>query len=125
MITATVVATGMTQGAGIAIEECAAPRWASTPASPATVGTCNRNAHQSPTVTASTTNGITLNGYTVYALPDPDLAELWGGDPQCDLTHECVLYIGENQNSASAPHIYSQGFFVDPGAAPTAGQSGK
>ena len=35
--------------------------------------------------------------------------------PLCDLTHECVLYIGQNQNLASAPHVYSQGFFVDPG----------
>ena len=111
---AAVVAAGMTNGAGIAIEECAAPGGVD-PASPATVGTCDGNTHQSPTVTASTTKGITLNGYFVYALPDPNLAELSGGMPQCDLTHECVLYIGQDQNSASAPHIYSPGFFVDPG----------
>ena len=108
----------MTNRAGIAIEECAAPGGVD-PASPAAVGACDGNTHQSSTVTASTTKGITATGYSVYALPDPNLAELSGGNPQCDLTHLCVLYIGQNQNSASAPHIYSQPFYVDPVTAPT------
>lgn len=111
---AAVVAAGMTNGHSIAIEECAAPGGVD-PASPAAVGACDGNTHQSPTVTASTTNGITLTGYPVFALPDLNLAELSDGAPVCDLTHLCVLYIGQDQNSASAPHIYSQAFYVDPG----------
>ena len=38
-----------------------------------------------------------------------------GGSPVCDLTDECLLYIGQDQTSASAPHLWSQPFYVDPG----------
>ena len=50
-------------------------------------------------------------GYTVYALPDTDpatLAESPTGTPVCDLSDECVLYIGENQNDFGAPHVFSR-----------------
>ena len=30
--------------------------------------------------------------------------------PACDLSHECVLYVGENQNDFTAPHVFSQPF---------------
>ena len=58
--------------------------------------------------------GLSFTGYPIFALPDALLGE-FGGAPVCDLTDECVLYIGTDQELASAPHIYSAGFFVDPG----------
>jgi hypothetical protein len=77
------------------------------------VGNCDGNTHQAGTLLVTST-GISFKSYPIYALPDPNLAE-FGGTPVCDLNDECELYIGENQNLASAPHIYSNGFFVNPG----------
>jgi len=101
---------GMDVGSSIAIEECAAPGGVD-PSTP--VGNCDGNTHQAGTLLVTST-GINFTGYPVFALPDPNLAE-FGGTPACDLTDECVLYIGTNQNLASAPHIYSDGFFVTAG----------
>jgi hypothetical protein len=102
---------GMVAGNSLAIEECAAPGGVD-PSTP--VGNCDGNTHQAGTVLVNSTTGLDFTGYPVFALPDPNLSE-FGGTPACDLTDECVLYIGTNQNLASAPHIYSNGFFVTPG----------
>jgi hypothetical protein len=101
----------MTNGAGIAIEECAAPGGAD-PSTP--VGNCDGNTHQIGTVTV-TSSGVNASGYSIYALPDTNLLESPSGTPVCNLTSPCVLYIGQDQNLASSPHIYSSVFYVDPG----------
>ena len=111
---AAVVAAGMTNGHQIAIEECAVPTGGGDPGSPTTVGVCDGNTHQGPTVTVSTTSGINLTNYPIYALPDANFGES-GTSPVCDLTHQCLLYIGQDQTSSSAPHLWSQPFYVDPG----------
>jgi len=101
---------GITVGSSLAIEECGAPGGVD-PSTP--VANCDGNTHQAGTVLVKST-GLTFTGYPIFALPDANLGE-YGGSPVCDLNDECVLYIGENQNLASAPHIYSAGFFVNPG----------
>ncbi len=54
--------------------------------------------------------------YPVFALPDSiSLGETPGG-PQCSVTVACVLYIGDNQNDFTAPHVWSQPFYVQPNA---------
>ena len=111
---AAVTAAGFTAGHQIAIEECAVPSGGGDPGSPTTVGACDGNTHQGPTVTVSLTNGINLTNYPIYALPDANFGES-GGSPVCDLTHQCLLYIGQDQTSSSAPHLWSQAFYVDPG----------
>jgi hypothetical protein len=57
----------------------------------------------------TTTNSL----YTVYAIPDPALSEGTSG-PKCGSTSatECILYIGTNVGSFTAPHVWSQPFFV-------------
>ena len=56
---------------------------------------------------------FTYDNYQTLALPDPQSGP---SDIDCDLTDECVLYIGENYNDLSAPHFWSQGFYVAPNA---------
>ena len=109
---------GMAVGNSLAIEECAAPGGVD-PSTP--VGNCDGNTHQAGTVLVNSA-GLDFTGYPVFALPDQNLSE-FGGTPVCDLTDECVLYIGTNQNLASAPHIYSNGFFVGPGDGTDDGKS--
>ena len=72
---AAVAAAGMTNGHQIAIEECAVPPGGGDPGSPTTVGVCDGNTHQGPTVTVSTANGINLINYPIYALPDANFGE--------------------------------------------------
>ena len=116
-------AAGMTNAAGLQIRECAAPGGVD-PVSPAAVGACDGNTYQSGSPTVNLTSGTTYTGYTVYALPDfTILQENSPGAPTCDLTDECVLYIGQNPNLASAPHIYSNAFYVDPGDGSDSGAS--
>ena len=109
---AAVTAAGFTNGHQIAIEECAVPSGGGDPGSPTTVGVCDGNTHQGPTVTVSLTNGINLINYPILALPDANIGES-GTSPQCDSTHECLLYIGQDQTSSSAPHLWSQPFYVN------------
>ena len=112
----------LTPGAGINVVECAAPGGVA----PTNTAACDGNTIQGDTIFAGTdgsvsyTNVAPNHGYTVYALPDANLGEPPGGTPACDLSNECVLYIGQNQNDFTQPHFFSQPFFVTP----TAGDSG-
>jgi len=104
-------------GAGIFILECAAPGGA-IPTDPSQ---CDGKTVQGDTILAGTDGSIdytvsgTTSGFTIYALPDvTSLGESPGDQPQCDTSHECVLYVGENQNDFTQPHFFSQPFFVTP-----------
>jgi len=101
--------------AGINIEECAAPGGA-VPTDPST---CDGVTHQGDTVDAGTDGSVDYTNYTVYAIPDPSIGDT-GAAPVCNLSNECVLYIGEAQTDFTQPHFFSQPFYV----APTAGDSG-
>jgi hypothetical protein len=106
----------LTSGAGINIVECAAPGGVA-PTNPAA---CDGNTIQGDTIFASTNGSVSYtnvapnHGYTVYALPDASLGESSTGTPVCNLTNECVLFIGQNQNDFTQPHFFSQPFFVQP-----------
>ena len=57
----------------------------------------------------------TTSGYTVYAVPNyHSLGENKDGQPVCNTTHLCVLYIGQNQLDFTAPHFWSEAFKVSP-----------
>ena len=107
--------TVFTPGDGIHIEECAAP----SGEPPTTPSQCDSLTIQADTVFARSDGSIDYtdvgpdSGYTIYALPDPSIGDL-GDGPVCNLTNECVLYIGENQNDFGAPHFFSQPFYVNP-----------
>jgi len=54
-------------------------------------------------------------GYTVYALPDPNDLGVSNGTV-CDSQHQCVLGIFSNQNDYTKPHVFSAPFEVTPAA---------
>jgi hypothetical protein len=99
------------QNAGVNIVECSAPNGV-VPTLPIN---CDGNTLQNGAQVAAD-GSFTFNGYTVYALPD--LVSLGEGSsgPNCGNTAatECILYIGEDQNNFTAPHLWSQPFFVKP-----------
>jgi hypothetical protein len=94
----------------INIVECAAPNGV-IPSNPAS---CDGNTIQGPTVTANANGSFTLTGYTVYALPDSiSLGEGSTGVTCGDtLATECILFMGNNQNDFTKPHLWSQPFTI-------------
>jgi hypothetical protein len=82
---------------------------------------CDGNTIQGPTVLPNTDGSINLEEqgyglYQVFALPDSvDLGENSTNEVKCGNTSatECVLYIGDNQGDFTAPHVFSQPFYVE------------
>ena len=96
---------------GVNIVECAAP----SGVVPTLPSACDGNTLQNG-AQVNTDGSFTFNGFTVYALPDSvSLGEGASNPVDCGNTAatECVLYIGNNQNDFTAPHLWSQPFFVN------------
>jgi hypothetical protein len=120
----------LTPGAGIKIVECAAPGGLV----PSTPAACDGSTIQGNTVYVQPNGSVdykrtpTNTGYTVYSLPNfHSLGEPKDSRPICDTSHECVLYIGQNQLVFTAPHYWSEPFKVsatpnDTGANPGDGE---
>ena len=105
----------LTPLAGINIVECADPgASASPPVVPTNTAQCDGNTIQGSTVFVGSDGSVDYMAYTVYSLPNSALGESAGGQPACDLSDECVLYIGQDYNDFTQPHFWSQGFYVAP-----------
>jgi hypothetical protein len=104
------------QTSNVNILECAAPNGVL----PSLPNECDGNTIQGPTILPNADGSINLQTegdglYQVFALPDaPSLGESPSSAVTCGDTAatECVLYIGENQGDFTAPHIFSQPFFI-------------
>ena len=104
----------------LAVEECAAPNGV-IPTLPAA---CDGTTINGPTLKPNADGSVNFQAevgslYTVYALPDSiSLGESPTGSPVCGNTAatECILYIGDNQNDFTKPHLWSQPFFIDTNA---------
>ncbi len=95
----------------LVIEECADPGGVL----PTQSSACDANTVDGDTINPATDGSVTYSNYTVYALPDTtSLGESPSRTPACNLTNECVLYIGTNVQDFTQPHFWSQGFFVAP-----------
>jgi hypothetical protein len=98
------------------IVECAAP----SGVLPTLPNECDGNTIQGPTILPNADGSINLQTqgyglYQVFALPDSiSLGESPSSAVKCGDTAatECVLYIGENQGDFTAPHVFSQPFFI-------------
>ena len=100
------------QDAGVNLVECAAPDGVV----PTQTTACDGLTLQNGALVAAD-GSFSFTGYTVYALPDTlQLGESPSGSPVCGNTAatECILYIGENQNDFTQPHLWSAPFFVSP-----------
>jgi hypothetical protein len=111
----------LTPGASIKIVECAAP--GGTPPSTPT-NNCDGNTLNSGNATVSSDGSLNFSynasdasdfpGFQVFSLPNSAFFES-NTLPVCDLSHECDLYVGQNQGDFSAPHFFTEGFYVNPG----------
>jgi hypothetical protein len=103
-------------GAGVNILECSDP--GGLPANdPTNAGDCDGNTIQGNTVLAASDGSIDYDQYTVYALPDSfSLDEPPTNTPVCNTSNWCVLFIGEDVNDFTQPHVFSQPFLVKPNA---------
>jgi hypothetical protein len=98
------------------ILECSAPDGV-VPTNPAA---CDGDTIQGPTVLPNSDGSLNLSAegdglYTIYALPDSiSLGEDASNTVTCGDTEatECVLYIGDDQNDFTKPHVWSGPFFV-------------
>ena len=109
------------QSQNIVIVECAAPGGVL----PSLTSACDTNTVQGDTIQPNPDGSIDYLKYTVYALPDTfSLGESPSGTPVCNLTSQCVLFIGNNFNDFTAPHLWSQGFYVNPTAGDTGANPG-
>jgi phosphate transport system substrate-binding protein len=101
----------LSSGSGIYIEECSAPGGVT----PTSSSQCDVKTYQHNPLFAAPDGSVDYQGYPIYALPDSTtLDEPAGGSPACDLTDQCVLYVGENPTDFSLPHLWSQTFHVHP-----------
>ena len=96
--------------------ECAAPNGV-IPSSPSTA--CDLNTVNTNTVFANSDGSVNYyqdgnsSYYPVYSLPNAGLGEGSSG-PVCGSTSatECILYVGTDVSDSTAPHVWSQPFFV-------------
>ena len=96
---------------GVNIVECSAPNGVL----PALPSACDGNTQQT-LVGVNSDGSFTFSNYTIYALPDSySLGETASNPVTCGNTAatECVLYIGNNQEDFTAPHLWSQPFLVN------------
>ena len=85
---------------------------------PTDPGNCDGNTINGPTLKPNADGSInfqTKTGtlYQIFALPDVNLGET-GSGVTCDLSHQCVLYIGNTQGDFTQPHVWSQPFYITP-----------
>jgi hypothetical protein len=115
-------------GAGINVLECGLGTGGALPTSPSQ---CDGNTIQGSTITACNSScsagagSFDYTQYTIYALPDSiSLGETSDHTPVCNVSNPCVLYIGENQNDFTQPHVWSQTFVVKPTSGDTGANPG-
>lgn len=106
--------TALKQNVNVNILECSAPGGV-IPTDPSA---CDGNTIQGPTIKPLADGSLDLKTqtnsyYTVYSLPNNvSLGEVNG--PACNLSTQCVLYIGDDQTDFTQPHFWSQVFWVKP-----------
>jgi len=113
--------TALNASATVAVVECGAP--GGVP--PTQPSACDTSTIQGDTIIPAADGSFTYDNYQLFALPDAlSLGENATHTPVCDLTHECVLYIGNNFNDFTLPHFWSQGYFVSPNGNDSGGHPG-
>lgn len=86
---------------------------------PTSLSHCDENTIQGNSVIVKPDGSVHETGYTIYRLPTSTLGEGKTVTPICDATHECVLYVGQDQNDFTKPKAFSAPFFVTGGKVDT------
>ena len=56
--------------------------------------------------------------FTVHSLPNTLLGEPADQAPVCNVTHTCVLFVGEDQTHFNQPKVFSEPFTIVPSHTP-------
>jgi hypothetical protein len=76
---------------------------------------CDINTLQGDSVIVQPNGSFSESHYTVYTLPNRLLQETPALLPKCDATHQCVLYVGFDQNDFTKPKVFSHPFTITSG----------
>jgi len=95
----------------VLIIECADPG-GTTGSLPTKFAACDENTVQGDTVLVQPDGSFVEHAYTTYRLPSKVLGEGPSFEPVCDATHQCVLYVGLDQNDFTQPKVFSHPFVV-------------
>lgn len=79
---------------------------------PTSLANCDENTVEGNSILPAKDGSFTEAGYPVYRLPSLTLGEQPNDQPVCDATHECVFYVGEDQDNFRKPKIFSPPFTV-------------
>ena len=80
---------------------------------PTSEATCDGNTIQADTILVAKNGSFSEHGYEIFALPNiRTLDELPSGEPVCSQKRWCVLYIGEDESTFTAPKEFSPPFTV-------------
>jgi hypothetical protein len=112
-----------TPGSKVNILECADPQGTSANL-PKSISTCDGDTIQGDTVLVKPGGAASETDYTVYQLPSATLGERPDGQPVCNATNQCVLYVGQNQNDFTQPKVFSSPFTVTSGSGVAGAPSG-
>lgn len=104
------------------VVECAAPNGVD----PTDTSACDGNTINPDSLQTNGDGSVNYDNYTgqyyeMYALPNAALGEGSSGSPKCNLSNECVLYIGTNNLDFTQPHLWSTPFYVNPNGGSNSG----
>jgi hypothetical protein len=102
----------------VVIIQCADPG-GDTSHLPVSLGTCDENTVQGDTTVVQADGSFIEPSYTMFSLPNKVLGEQANAQPVCNLSSECVLFVGEDQNDFTKPKLFSQAFFMTAGSGST------
>jgi hypothetical protein len=119
----------------IVILECADP--GGSPANlPTSDSSCDGNTIQGNSIIVNSDGSFSEPDYVVYQLPNlTTLGEVASGQPVCNASAACALFVGQDQNDFTQPKVFSAAFSVGTSApfnssataspaTPTAGPAG-
>ena len=95
----------------IIIIECADPG-GTADALPKSDVTCDGNTVTPYSVLVNKDGSFSAPTYQLFSLPNTQFDETWDGEPVCNQTHQCVLYVGQDQTNFSQPKIFSEPFTI-------------
>jgi len=76
--------------------------------------TCDGNTVSGHSVLVNKDGSFSTPYFVMYSLPNSQLGEEPSNEPVCNATHQCVLFVGENQNDFTQPKVFSEPFRVQP-----------
>ena len=95
----------------IIIIECANPG-GTTASLPTSDLTCDGNTVTPYSVLVNKDGSFSAPKYQLFSLPNTQMDETWDDQPVCNQTHQCVLYIGQDQTNFRQPKIFSEPFSI-------------